>query len=52
MSHQINIVRIKGIYRALGELKDTAAFVGGATVSLYADNPIYADVRPPMILMC
>ena len=46
MSHQINIIRIKGVYNALGELRDTVAFVGGATVSLYTDNPEQADVRP------
>jgi predicted nucleotidyltransferase len=46
MSHNINIVRIKGVYNALGDLKDTVAFVGGATVSLYADRPDQADVRP------
>jgi predicted nucleotidyltransferase len=34
------------VYNALGELKDSVAFVGGATVSLYADKPEQADVRP------
>ena len=46
MSHHINILRIKGVYNALGELRDTVAFVGGATVSLYADHPEQASVRP------
>lgn len=46
MSHHVNIVRIKGIYNALGDLKDKVAFVGGATVSLYADYPQQIDVRP------
>ncbi len=46
MSHQRNLVRIKGVYNALGELRDTVAFVGGATVSLYTDRPDQADVRP------
>jgi hypothetical protein len=46
MSHHTNVVRIKGIYNALGMLKDTVAFVGGATVSLYADNPDQLEVRP------
>jgi predicted nucleotidyltransferase len=38
MSHQININRIKTLYDALDELKDEVVFVGGATVSLYADR--------------
>jgi predicted nucleotidyltransferase len=46
MSHHINIVRIKGVYNALGELRHSVAFVGGATVSLYCDKPTQADVRP------
>ncbi len=46
MSHFINIVRIKGVYNALGELRDSVAFVGGATVSLYTDKPENVDVRP------
>lgn len=45
MSHHRNIVRIAGVYYALGELKDSAVFVGGATVSLYADMPEQADIR-------
>jgi len=46
MSHHINIVRIKGVYNALGTLKNDVVFIGGATVSLYADNPLQTDVRP------
>ncbi len=46
MSHRLNIIRIKGVYNALGELKDSVVFVGGATVSLYADMPDQVDVRP------
>lgn len=45
MSHHTNIVRIIGVYNALEELKDSVVFVGGATVSLYADKPEQADVR-------
>ncbi len=45
MSHHTNIVRIIGVYNALEELKDSVVFVGGATVSLYADKPEEADVR-------
>ncbi|MFI4962636.1 MAG: hypothetical protein ACHP6H_02120 [Legionellales bacterium] len=48
MSHQINVVRIKGVYNALDLLKDDVVFVGGATVSLYADNPLQTEVRPTM----
>ncbi len=46
MSHYKNLVRIQGVYNALGELRDSVAFVGGATVSLYTDRPDQADVRP------
>lgn len=45
MSHQVNITRIKAVQRALGELAEQVVFVGGATVSLYADRPA-EDVRP------
>ncbi|HYF68094.1 MAG TPA: hypothetical protein VD884_08160 [Ohtaekwangia sp.] len=31
---------------ALGDLNDEVAYVGGATVSIYADDPIAEDVRP------
>ncbi len=46
MSHSINITRIKAVYNALGDLGNEVVFVGGATVSLYADNPEQADIRP------
>ena len=46
MSHHLNIVRIKGVYNALGDLGNKVVFVGGATVSLYADRPEQAEVRP------
>jgi len=45
MSDNINIVRIKAVYSALEELADQFIFIGGATVSLYADRPT-GDVRP------
>lgn len=45
MSHQNNITRIKAVANALGDLKDKVVFVGGATVSLYADR-MAAEVRP------
>jgi predicted nucleotidyltransferase len=38
MSHQQNVLRIKIVYDALEELGSTVIFVGGATVSLYADR--------------
>ncbi|MBA2330577.1 MAG: hypothetical protein H0V91_13275 [Flavisolibacter sp.] len=45
MSHHINITRIKAVYNLLGHLKDQVVFVGGATVSLYADRQA-PEVRP------
>lgn len=45
MSHRTNITRIKAVNNALGELKNRVAFVGGATVSLYADR-MAEEVRP------
>jgi predicted nucleotidyltransferase len=44
MSHQTNITRIRAVSNALGELKNQVVFVGGATVSLYADR-VAAEVR-------
>lgn len=45
MSNAINITRIKAVHNALGSLRDKVVFVGGATVTLYADR-IAAEVRP------
>lgn len=45
MSHQENIARIRAVCNALGDLKEEVVFVGGATVSLYADRPS-EEVRP------
>lgn len=45
MSHHKNIVRIKAVHGALKELKADVVFVGGATVSLYADRAA-EEVRP------
>lgn len=39
MSHQQNITRIKVVHHALGNLGEKVIFVGGPTVSLYADRP-------------
>ncbi|GAA4339803.1 nucleotidyl transferase AbiEii/AbiGii toxin family protein [Flaviaesturariibacter amylovorans] len=38
MSHQNNVARIRAVYNALGDLAQEVVFVGGATVSLYADR--------------
>jgi hypothetical protein len=45
MSHHENITRIKAVYNALGDLREDVVFVGGATVSLYADRKT-AEARP------
>lgn len=46
MSHHINLVRLRAVANALSELNDKVVFVGGATVSLYADDPAAAEARP------
>lgn len=45
MSHHKNIVRIKAVHNNLADLKNRVVFVGGATVSLYADRQTL-EVRP------
>ena len=35
---------VKKVAKALGELNDEVPYVGGATVSVYADDPIAEDV--------
>jgi len=45
MSHKQNIVGIKAVYDALEEVAKDVIFIGGATVSLYADRPA-GEVRP------
>jgi len=45
MSHRTNITRIRAVSNALGELRDKVVFVGGATVSLFADR-LATEVRP------
>lgn len=47
MSHNENVWRIKTVYDALGELATDVVFVGGASVSLYA-NRAAEEVRPTM----
>lgn len=43
---KINLAVIKKVADALGELNERVAYVGGATVSLYADDPAADDARP------
>ncbi len=45
MSHLANITRIRAVSNALGNLRDEVVFIGGATVSLYADR-MAPEVRP------
>ena len=40
MGTQTNLVRLKAISQALGNLKEKVVFVGGATLSLYPDRRI------------
>jgi predicted nucleotidyltransferase len=43
---KINLGVVRKVAHALGELNEQVAYVGGATVSLYADDPAADDVRP------
>jgi len=45
LSHLTNTVRIKAVANALDNLKEKVVFVGGATISLYPDRPVF-EVRP------
>lgn len=45
MSQRENIARIRAVYGALEELAGDVIFVGGATVSLYAQRPV-TETRP------
>ncbi|OOG76493.1 hypothetical protein [Algoriphagus sp. A40] len=45
MSRHENTLRIRAVSNALQELRDSVVFVGGATVSLYADREA-EEVRP------
>lgn len=45
MLKHINVVRIKAVNTALKELRQQVVFVGGATISLYADRPVF-EIRP------
>lgn len=48
MSHQINLTRIRAVNNALVALKEKVVFVGGATISLYAEREIF-ELRPILI---
>lgn len=45
MSHKVNLLRLKAVSQALKPLDKDVVFVGGATVSLYADRKA-EEVRP------
>jgi len=42
----INLALVAKVARALQELKDELVFVGGATISLYTDDPAAGEIRP------
>lgn len=42
----INLALVKEVAQALHELKDQMVFVGGATISLYTDDPAAGEIRP------
>jgi len=42
----INRLATKKVALALGDLNDQVVYVGGATVSLYIDDPAAEDIRP------
>lgn len=46
MNHHTNLVRLRVVAKALAELNEKVVFVGGATVSLYADDSAAAEPRP------
>lgn len=45
MSYHQNIVRLRAVYRALEEMDPEVIFIGGATTSLYVDQPA-SEIRP------
>ena len=42
----INIAVVAEVAKALQELKNQMVFIGGAVVSLYADDPAADEIRP------
>lgn len=45
MEHHVNVLRIKAVAHELNTLHEKVVFIGGATVSLYADRPVL-EIRP------
>lgn len=45
-NHKIDLGVVREVARGLGELKNEVIFVGGAIVSLYADDPAADEIRP------
>ncbi|MCH7657704.1 MAG: hypothetical protein IIB05_05235 [Bacteroidetes bacterium] len=43
---EINIAAVKKVAQALENLNDNVAYVGGAVVNIYADDPAAGEVRP------
>ncbi len=42
----INLSVVAEIAQALGDLNESVVFVGGAVISIYADDPAADEVRP------
>ena len=42
----INLALVAEVAKALEELKENMVFVGGATISLYTDDPAAGEIRP------
>lgn len=42
----INLALVSDVAQGLQELKEQMVFVGGATISLYADDPAATEIRP------
>ena len=49
-TNEINIYVIKQIARALGDLNNRVAYVGGAVVGLYIEDPAAGEVRPTQVI--
>ena len=45
-NRSINIALVAEVAKALAELNDEMVFVGGATISLYTDDPAAGEIRP------
>ncbi|WP_300597894.1 hypothetical protein [Niabella sp.] len=49
---QDSLYRIRIVSKGLANLSEDVAFVGGAVVPLYADDPAYSDIRPTIDVDC